>query len=168
MKVLINRRPKYDQCWGGGNQFLKAFCELTTAVGHEVVHEFVPDIDVVLMQDPRYDELGISLKEIAFYKTLFPKTRIVHRVNECDARKGTKGLDDVLRSCSKFSDATVFVSKWIESYHDARGWACRDRVVVTNGVDRNVFYPRDKTSDDVVKIVVAHWSDNELKNRGLN
>ena len=140
MKVLINRAPKRDQCWGGGNLFVTAFCDLLAEAGHEAVHQIEPGIRAILLMDPRYDELGVSIREIASFKELRPETLVVHRVNECDARKDTTDMDDLLRSCSTISDKTVFVSEWMHHYHQERGWQCEDTYVVYNGVNQEHFF----------------------------
>ena len=109
MKILINRKPVQGP-WGGGNLFVSAFCEYMKNIGHTVVHKFEYNIDLIFIQDPRYDELRISINEIIAYKKLKPLTKIIHRVNECDARKETSNIDALLRECSEFTDKTVFVS----------------------------------------------------------
>ena len=63
MKILINRKPRSGP-WGGGNNFVKSFCKYMPDFGHEVYHDFVPDLDIIFIQDPRYDELGISINEV--------------------------------------------------------------------------------------------------------
>ena len=162
MRILINRKP-VDGPWGGGNLFVKAFCQYFRSIGHEVVHDFQKDVDVIFMQDPRYSDLGISINEIAKYKQMNPRVGLIHRVNECDARKGTTDMDFLLRECSKITDLTVFVSKWMENYHKALGWHCSKTSVVYNGVDLDHFKKRDKIKNGKINIVTHHWSDNPLK-----
>ena len=116
MKILINRKPVAGP-WGGGNLFVTAFHRVLAEKGHEIVHQFSDDLDIIFLQDPRYDELGISIREVAQYKSQFPDTQVFHRVNECDARKGSRGMDDFLRFCSSFSTKTFFerhvkIKKW--------------------------------------------------------
>ena len=143
---------------------MHAFCDNLASSGHSVVHRLEEDIDVIFMQDPRYSELGISINEIVGYKNYKPDTRIVHRVNECDARKNTHGMDDMLRSCSQHTDHTVFVSEWIRKYHLERGWKCANTSVVYNGVDRSHFSKRVQGIENgKVNIVTHHWANNRMK-----
>ena len=163
MKVLVNRKP-VDGPWGGGNLLITALCNILVNNGHRVVHQFEEEIDVIFMQDPRYSDLGISINEIVNYKTHNPTTKIVHRVNECDARKNTADVDDLLRLCSQYTDHTIFVSEWMRQYHVRQNWQCYDTSVIYNGVDKKHFYavPSNANSEKV-NIVTHHWSNNRMK-----
>jgi glycosyltransferase involved in cell wall biosynthesis len=167
LKVLINRKPKRDQAWGGGNLFVIALCDTLRAYGHEVVHTLDDDIDRILLMDPRYDELGISLNEVVQYRQAHPGTWVVHRVNECDARKGTEGIDDMLRFTSRFTDRTVFVSNWMSEYHLHKGWSCADTEVIINGVDKRHFKSANRSPGKTLSIVAHHWSDNPMKGQDV-
>ena len=138
MKILINRKP-VEGPWGGGNLFVSSFCEYFSKKGCHVVHQLEPGLDVIFMQDPRYSDLGISINEISNYKNANPKTRVFHRVNECDARKGTNDIDSLLRACSALTDHTIFVSKWMREYHLSKGWKCENSSVIYNGVNLDHF-----------------------------
>ena len=163
MNVLINRKPLRDQPWGGGNLFLTALCDILASSSVNVKHNFSDDIDVIFMQDPRYNELQISVNEIAAYKNFNPNTKIIHRVNECDARKNTNDMDDLLRECSKITDHTVFVSEWMRQYHVSKNWQCKNTSVIHNGVNLDHFSKSEKIKNGKVNIVAHHWSDNRLK-----
>ena len=162
MKILLNRKP-VDGPWGGGNLLVRALCEILPHYDHEVVHEFSNNIDVIFMTDPRYSELGISINEIMAYKHKKPNVRIIHRVNECDARKGTDDIDPLLRACSSYTDMTVFVSKWMMKYHLDRGWNCSNCDVIINGVDHDHFKSREKIKNGKINIVTHHWANNMMK-----
>jgi glycosyltransferase involved in cell wall biosynthesis len=162
MKILINRKP-IEGPWGGGNNFVKSFCSHAAQNGHAVIFGFEDDIDVILMQDPRYNELRISVNEIAQYKLEHPSTKIIHRINECDARKNTTDMDPLLKACSKISDISVFVSEWIKDYHLSRGWLCNKTAVCYNGVDQLLFKPNAKLNNGKINIVTHHWSSNFMK-----
>ena len=141
MKILINRKPVIGP-WGGGNLFVSSFCDYMKRKGHSIVHQLDKDIDIIFMQDPRYSDLGISINEISAFKNDHPGVKIVHRVNECDARKGTNDMDQILRACSTITDHTIFVSNWMKDYHQAKGWKCPKNSVVYNGVNIEHFaYP---------------------------
>jgi hypothetical protein len=160
MKIFINRKP-VDGPWGGGNLFVKSFHEHFSK-NNKVVHQLEEDIDIIFMQDPRPGNTGISINEIVNYKNYFPNSKIVHRVNECDARKNTQGVDDMLRKCSEFTDMTIFVSNWMKNYHIKKGWVCKNNQVLVNGVLKE-FNKNKKINNGKVNIVTHHWSDNYLK-----
>jgi len=162
MKILINRIPVQGP-WGGGNLLVKAFCENMKMFDHEVVHSFQEDIDVIFLQDPRPGNTGISINEAVLYRNQNPETKIIQRINECDARKNTKGVDDMLLECSKHIDGTVFVSNWMKNYHIENGWHCKNNIVIYNGVNLNHFKPSKKLENGKINLVTHHWSDNLLK-----
>ena len=95
MKVLVNREP-VDGPWGGGNLLVRSLYEILPRHDVKIVSKFEKDIDLIFIQDPRYGNTGISINEIVQYKSKYPGTKIVHRINECDARKGTSGVDNML------------------------------------------------------------------------
>jgi len=162
MKILINRKPVSGP-WGGGNLFVSSFCDFMRSKGHEVVHNFSEDLDLIFMQDPRYSDLGISINEIALFKGTYPSVKVIHRINECDARKGTNDMDSLLRECSKITDHTVFVSNWMRDYHLEKGWNCNETSVVYNGTNKDHFKPGKRLENGKVNLVTHHWSDNPLK-----
>jgi len=162
MKVLVNRKP-IDGPWGGGNLLVSALCKGLRDFGIEVVYEFQPGIDVIFMQDPRPGNTGISINHIASWKIQNPNVKVIHRVNECDARKGTTGFDSFLSECSRYTDYTVFVSNWMRDYHLSKGWNCKDTGVIYNGVDLDHFKKREKLNNGKVNIVTHHWSNNRMK-----
>lgn len=162
-KLLMNRTPIYGP-YGGGVLFVNAIVKYGPEFGFDVVHEFEPNLDAILMVDPRPDPLMIGLSEIMRYKELFPNTKVIHRINECDARKGTNGMDPMLRVCSEISDASVFISHWLKNYHTKRGWwKCENIFVGYSGVDREHFHARNKFEDGKVHLVTHHWSNNYMK-----
>lgn len=162
MKILLNRKP-VDGPWGGGNHFLIGMIEEAHRRGYETTFSLEDNIDVIYLHDPRPDELGISINEAHRYKAYKPSTFIMHRVNECDARKGTQGVDDMLRQTSSVTDFTIFVSNWMKNHHLEKGWKCDATTVFVNGVKKDHFYPREKIKNGKINIVTHHWSSNELK-----
>jgi len=162
MKILINRKP-VEGPWGGGNLFVKAFCESARKRGHKITFAFEDDLDLIFVQDPRYSDLGISINEIANYKQSHPRVKIIHRVNECDARKNTTGVDEMLKQTSSVTDTTVFVSEWMKDYHLKKGWLCNKVEVIYNGVNKEHFQKRPKIQNGKINIVAHHWSDNRMK-----
>lgn len=165
-KLLLNRKP-VNAPWGGGNNTVKAICEYAPKFGYEVVHKLEANIDVLFLFDPRYDEIGIGIDEIANYKIQNPGTKIVHRINECDARKGTSDMDCLLVACSTVTDVSIFISKWLMDYFiTEREWFSNNLHYIHSGVDKNIFSPsKEKIDNDKINIVVHHWSDNLMKNK---
>ena len=162
MKCFLNRRP-VEGPWGGGNLLIRAMETQLQKLGHQVVYQLCDNIDVIFMQDPRPGNTGISINEIVLYKQMHKDVKIIHRVNECDARKGTSHMDSLLQECSKFTDKTIFVSNWMRNYHLTKGWQCNDTCVIYNGVNLDHFKKRDKIDNGKINLVTHHWSNNEMK-----
>jgi glycosyltransferase involved in cell wall biosynthesis len=161
LKLLMNRKHR-DFAWGGGNNLFRAIHDYSVSNGVQVVYRFEPDLSAILMVDPRRDELGIGANEIATYKALYPGVRVVHRVNECDARKGTKDMDKMLTACGNFADVTVYVSNWMKGYF-GKDFRSPGTKVILNGVNHEQFRPQKKFNDGKTHIVAHHWSDNYMK-----
>jgi glycosyltransferase involved in cell wall biosynthesis len=161
MKILVNRKPVAGP-WGGGNLFLKSLYENLPKLGHEIVTKIEPNIDLILIINPRYDQLGISINEAIHYKQKHPQVKIIQRINDCDARKNTEGVDDMLIQCSEYLDATIFVSNWMKKYFLEKGWKCSRNFILFNGV-KKVHEKVSKLNNGKINLVTHHWSDNYLK-----
>lgn len=162
MKIFFNRVPRVEP-YGGGNQFLNGMTKYLSDLGHEVVYHLEKDIDLIFMMDPRPGDIGYSLRHIALYKQKHPNTKILHRVNECDKRKGTDGLDSLLLAGMSISDRVIFISEWLKSYFEQKGYNGSSEVVY-NGCDLENFTPlEDKKDSKKLKLVTHHWSDNWMK-----
>ena len=164
-KILINRKIVQGP-WGGGNNFVKSLYEKLSDSGYILVNSLNDNIDLIVMIDPRYDDLGISINEIAAYKKKNPNVKILHRINECDARKNTNDIDQLLLISNQFADETVFISRWLRDYFIQKGFS-KNSNVIYNGCDSSHFYPQknleNKKVQTPIKIVTHHWSDNWMK-----
>jgi glycosyltransferase involved in cell wall biosynthesis len=164
MKIYINRMPVRGP-WGGGNHFVKAFVEMVPDMGHEIVNpaDYSAKPDVILCVGLANDGQCIGIEQAIMYKMMNPEVKIVLRVNENDARKGTSDVDRKLISVSEHIDATVFVSDWMWEYFHKKGWKCKQNEPIINGCDPEIFKPGEKLDNGKVNIVAHHWSDNALK-----
>ena len=161
MKVFFNRLVR-NSPYGGGNQFLHGLSNALIEKGHEVVFNLDDNIDVIFMVDPRHGDLGYTVFKIMEYKQKFPNVKIVHRVNECDKRKNTNNVDEILIKSALVSDEVIFISEWLKSYFQEQGFS-KDCHVIYNGCDTSLFNFADSTISTPPSIVTHHWSDNFLK-----
>ena len=167
MKIYINRKP-VEGPWGGGNLFVTAMHDYLPLLDFELLKNrdllngIIPD--VVFLQSPKPDsEMRFSINDALVLKKKYPQIKIIMRVNDCDARKGTEGVDDMWLECSKYVDKTIFVSNWMKEYFIKKGWKCKINHVVYNGVNLSHFKERDKIKNGKINIVTHHWSNNRMK-----
>lgn len=164
MKIYINRAI-HQGAWGGGNLWVKAAYEVSEKLGHQAFDpdDFQARPDIIFLAGMESDGSGISAEQAIAYKMYIGNVKIILRVNENDARKGTSGVDDNLISLSEYVDGTVFVSKWLMNYFLDKGWKCNNNTFIHNGVDREIFKPYPKLNNGKINLVTHHWSDNEMK-----
>lgn len=174
MKIFFNRINR-KEAYGGGSHFVTAMVDYLERKGHKVIFHMtdqntntvIEDIDLIFLIDPRPGDLGYSINHAITYKNQFnPNVKIIHRVNECDARKNTEFMDQILIKTSEHTDKTVFISNWLKNYFIARGFKNAESAsVIYNGCNLNYFFPYKDTKDkkDKIKIVTHHWSDNWMK-----
>lgn len=165
MKLYVNREPKNGP-WGGGNAFVKAIYDHYPK-GDDVICQprdqfAVPD--TILIVGLNGEDHCASIHQALIYQIqMNSNVKIVLRVNENDARKGTNSVDKEWIHVSQYVDGTVFVSDWLKNYFLKKGWKCKRNTVIKNGVDRSIFKPGQKLNNGKINIVTHHWSDNYLK-----
>jgi len=165
MKLYINRSQIHGP-WGGGAHFINAFHHFVPELGHELVSsESMKDVPaaILLAGLDADNDGGISVEQAVMYKLYQPDVKLVLRVNENDARKGTRHVDNFLLKLAPHIDVTVFVSEWLRDYFMEKGWSCPTNAVIVNGVRKDVFQPQPKLDNGKLNIVAHHWSNNELK-----
>jgi len=156
--------------WGGGNLFLINLKNYLLKNGVEVVFDLRDeDIDVILFTDPR-NSIGststITKNKIDKYLRNKTKTVVVQRINECDERKNTKGVNKKYINASKVADHVVFVSSWLESLYISQGIEKNKTSVILSGSNEDYFNTLDKQYWDKskkIKLITHHWSSNWMK-----
>ncbi|MEO1288904.1 MAG: hypothetical protein AAFV93_14145, partial [Chloroflexota bacterium] len=137
--VAIGMTPRTGP-WGGGNAFVKALTDKLTAENIEVVYDLKrSDIDIVLLMDPRPQSSSASFDHYdiqAYLQYVNEDSLVIHRVNECDERKNTTGINQILRDANQYADHTVFVSAWLRDLHLKQGMPAQSNTVIHNGSDR--------------------------------
>jgi hypothetical protein len=163
MRISIGIKP-ISGPWGGGNQFGKILVSYLEKQGHKVSFDLrSPDLDIVFLfsPNPKGSVTGYTDKEIFHYlRRVNSSALVVHRVNECDERKGTSGVNAMLRRGNLCADVTVFVSDWLRRLHLSRGWPCRDNRVILNGSDNRVFHSVGHSrwnEQEPLRLVTHHW-----------
>lgn len=167
IKVFVNRLP-IDAPWGGGNNWVVAFNTYAKELGIEVVHDLRgQNVDAIVIAGFDAGNSGVD-----FYRALnicsASKTKLIVRINENDARKGTTGVDRTMWSMINLSSGTIFVSHWLQHYYAQQFKTAPNSqcAIVYNGVNKNHFFDakyQNLTQNPKLRIVAHHWSNNLLK-----
>ena len=155
--------------WGGGNTAMGLLSEYLSQRGAQVAHDLSePGADVILLTDPRRQlkSCAFDHRGIVRYLLRNPRALVVHRINECDERKGTEGLNALLTLANRCADHTVFVATWLEKLFRDQGLAGTPTSVIRNGSDRRLFHPKGYLPWDgrgPMKLVTHHWGGHWMK-----
>lgn len=167
-RVAINLKPPRGP-WGGAGFFVEQLIRGLRERQMAVQSDLSGGVDLIVIMDPRDDleNRAFSMREIRAYRERHPHVRILHRINECDARKGTQFMDALLAEANQLADYTVFISMWLKDYHAARWFdVTRPHGCIYNGADPRVFHPLGRSFHDAsrpLRLVTHHWSANPLK-----
>ena len=172
MKVSIGAKI-FEGPWGGGNLFVKNLSTYLIQKGHKVTYDlFDSDIDIILLTDPRKDSESSTYSHeqvVNYLKYLNNEAIVIHRLNECDERKGTEGLNKYFVEANKCADQNVFVSSWLMNIYENEGIKNNNNLVIMSGADKNIFNMNNYVpwqKDSKLKIVTHHWGNNW--NKGFN
>jgi len=157
--------------WGGASVFIRQLVEALEKCGIVVRFDLKAKVDLIFMIDPRENlqRTAFGLKEITQYKIDNPHVKIIHRINECDQRKSTDFMDDILRDGNELADYTIFISEWLRGYFSEKWFdSNKPHCVIYNGSNPAHFHPigcAEWCESDTVpmRIVTHHWSDNPMK-----
>lgn len=167
VKVAVNMKPK-NSPWGGINPFVEQLSAYLTSKGHIVTYGLDEDITCILMIKSWPTETTcFTPAEILEFKKKHPGVNCIHRVNECDKRKGTDYVDGWLKKANESADFTVFISDWLKEYFIEKWFdsSCPN-AVIRNAADKNIFYPKESNcykAGNIFRVVTHHWSDNWMK-----
>ena len=172
MKVSIGTNIK-DGPWGGGNLFAVNLKEYLLKNGHDVVHNLNhDDLDIILITEPRKTSESSAFTHVQVENYLRFHNNdaiVVHRINECDERKGTNFVNKYLIEANKIADHTVFVSNWLKDLYINQGMRGDGKTVILAGANRKIFNSSDKSiweEGKKLKLITHHWGAN--KNKGFD
>ena len=143
MKISIGTNIK-EGPWGGGNLFAINLKEFLILNGHSVVNNLHDnDIDIILITEPRKtsESSAFTHLDVKDYVNFVNKeSLIVHRLNECDERKGTNFVNKYLIEANKVSDCTIFVSTWLKNLYLNQGINKKNNNVILAGANQEFFF----------------------------
>lgn len=167
MKIAIGYHLQ-EGPWGGGNQFAKSLAIECERRGDSVYFDLTePNLDIILLTDPRCYSPSVSFGAGAILRYLIfinPRALVVHRINECDERKGTRNMNRALRWGNYVADHTVFIASWLK---ELSVWQKKSHAsTILNGGDPRVFRQELNVPWNGVermKLVTHHWGGNLMK-----
>tara|TARA_B110000211_G_scaffold229310_1_gene286891 strand:- start:759 stop:1685 length:927 start_codon:yes stop_codon:yes gene_type:complete len=151
--------------WGGGNSFTEQLTLFLTKRGHYVVNDFVPELDVIMLIDPRPSETH-TFQMAMEYKEKYPNVKIIHRINDTDKARpyAPPAREKYFLEINKKTDHTIFISEWVRDYYVSLGFDPKySHSVIINGCSSEYYYPQENIIGNPVKIITHHWSDGPLK-----
>ena len=167
MKVAIGYHIQSGP-WGGGNAFARSLTNAMIERGDHVVWTLDdPDIDIILLTDPRGRSPQTSFDAgniLRYLLTTNANAVVVHRINECDERKGTHNMNRLLRRANYVADHTVFIASWLKDLNVWRGESSSS--VLLNGADAKIFNDTNYqpwAANEALRVVTHHWGGNKLK-----
>ena len=126
-----------------------------------------PDIDIILLTEPRRYTESSSFNHLDIKNYILEINKdviVINRINECDERKNSKGLNKFLISSSQISDHTIFISDWLSDLFIKQGFSKNSYSTIHNGADGEIFFPNNRNKlSQKLKIVTHHWGNNENK-----
>jgi len=156
--------------WGGGNQFGRSLTAYLRSHDVHVEYDLTrKDIDIILLTEPRgaLRNCAFTDDDIRRYcRAVNPFANVVHRVNECDERKGTTGVNARLRDANTCAHHTVFVSAWLRDLHVAQGMKPESHSVIHDGADTWTFHSRGYLpwrGQGPLRLVTHHWDASPYK-----
>lgn len=169
MKIAIGMHLQ-EGSFGGGNQFGTLLSSNLKKRGHEVFFDLnEPKLDLILMTDPRTSLRSVSFGPVEimnYVRKINQNALLVHRINECDERKGTRTLNRTLALANATMDHTVYIASWlVDLFKKQRLVFTQQYSVIKNGADPSVFTFEKKILDPSkkIKLVTHHWASNWMK-----
>ncbi len=159
-----------DEAWGGANQFAKALEKKFIARGIEVRRDLDdPELDFIMLgKHTRKKKLTpFTDKDVMHYLSqVSARPIVIHRINDCEERKGSTGMNHRMIDANLCADHTVFISTWLRDLYLAQGLDCPSNSVIVNGADPDIFHPKGHQPWDrsgPLRIVTHHWSAHPMK-----
>lgn len=169
MKVSLGMKLQPGP-WGGGNQFGHSLVAFLRRKEVEVSFDLSdPSLDLIVLTEPRSHLKSSAYSDRDIIRYLFrknPRAIVVHRVNECDERKGTTGVNEMLIRANSCADHTVFISTWLRDLFLRRGLRTSEHSVILNGANREIFNARGHqrwNRSERLRLVTHHWGAGLLK-----
>jgi hypothetical protein len=171
MKISLNTKFNEGPS-GGGMKFAILLRDYLIKKGIKVINDLESDdIDVVFHITPfpflMKKSSSYSFLDAYSYKLKHPKTVIIHRINECDERKGTNYMNKLLIKTAKYSDVLIFIASWLKPLLEKQGLdTSKPNKIILHGGDNKIYNIDGKNfwnGKNKLKIVTHHWGGHFMK-----
>ena len=82
--------------------------------------------------------------DILKYLSKKKDTVVVHGINECDERKGARGINKFLMRANLCTEYTVFIGTWLADLYAKKGFSRKNYAVILNGTNSQIFQQKWK------------------------
>jgi len=169
MRVSIGMKLQ-PGAWGGGNQFGISLAQYLKEQGVDVSFDLTdPRLDIIFLTEPRASLSISAYTDVEILRYLFFTNKyalVIHRINECDERKGTRGVNRRIMQANQCADHTVFISGWLRDLYFEQGFRSTAFEVLPNGANPEIFNSAGYNKwmgDGKLRFVTHHWGANFLK-----
>jgi hypothetical protein len=153
--------------WGGGNQFGISFVEYLKHQGAKVSFDLQdPKLDIILLTASLASAAYTDRDVIRYLTFKNSQALVIHRINECDERKGTTGVNRCVMKANRSADHTVFISTWLKNLYFQQGLCPTSFDVLLNGANTEIFNSAGYNKwmgEGKLKFVTHHWGAGFLK-----
>jgi glycosyltransferase involved in cell wall biosynthesis len=142
---------------GGGISFMRNLTVALRYLSVEIVDENSNDFDILFIAGATL----VNREEVE--KAKKEGKKIVLRIDNilCDSKNRNTGMPRLLEF-AKLADLIIYQSNWAKRLLSP---LCGDGVVIKNGVDTGIFYPRQTPKDwHNIRVFYSKYSRNETKN----
>ena len=119
------------------------------------------------MTDPRGLSPQVTIdagKIIRYLLFVNSQALVVHRINECDERKGKGNINKLLKNANYIADHTIFIATWLKNLDL---WTKKNNFsVILNGGNKAIFNDNNNVRWNgkfPIKLITHHWGGNHQK-----
>ena len=169
--LFINFKPDNTKPYGGGNittYYIEKYFHHKYN-NFKITYELHNNIKLYLIIDPFKDNKfkKYSLEEVINHRNTQNKFgKIIIRVNDCDITRPhlstERSREKVIIKNNNEINYYIFNSQFIKNYYK-KFINVEKSIVIYNGCDKNIFYPKSFIKPQKWRVITHHWSDNMNK-----
>jgi lipopolysaccharide biosynthesis glycosyltransferase len=169
--LFINFKPDNTKAYGGGNittYYIQKYFN-NKYNNFKITYELKNPINLYLIIDPFKDNKfkKYSLEEVINHRNTYNKHgKIIIRVNDCDITRPNlppeRSREKAIIKNNHEINYYIFNSEFIRN-HYKKFLNTENSIIIYNGCDTAIFYPKLFLKPKKYRIITHHWSDNMNK-----